>query len=131
VEVDVDVEELGVWASAVGELVVGVGLGVFGFGTLPGGAPAKITNPPWSHSSSQSALTVTSAAINGDRSAVYRIGAVDVSRDGGFRHRSVFGGAESVKEPIQLGTGCGWLSRVKEEDEGGIAVCVELGLRLG
>ena len=69
-EAGVGVEEFEVLASAVGELVLGLGLGAFGFGTLPGGAPAKITNPPWSHSSSQSALTVTSAAMNGDRNAV-------------------------------------------------------------
>jgi hypothetical protein len=50
------------------------------------------------------------------------MGAVDVSRDGGFLHRSVFGGAASVNDPIHSGTtSFGMLRGVKEELEGGMA----------
>ena len=90
--------------------------------TCPGGGPANITSPPWSHSNSQSAETVTSAAMKGLRSAVYRIGAVDVSPDGGFLHRSVFGGAARVNDPIHSGTASsGMLRGVNEELAGGMA----------
>lgn len=88
----------------------------------PGGAPANMTSPPWSHSSSHSAETVTSAAMNGLRNAVYSTGAVDVSREGGFLHKSVFGGAASVNDPIYSGTtSFGTLRAVKEELAGGIS----------
>lgn len=50
------------------------------------------------------------------------MGAVEVSRLGGLRQRSVFGGAASVKEPIHSGTASlGMLSAVKEELSGGMA----------
>lgn len=50
-----------------------------------------------------------------------RIGAVDVSRLGGLRQRSVFGGAARVKDPIHSGTASlGILSAVKDELSGGI-----------
>jgi len=50
------------------------------------------------------------------RSAVYSIGAVDVSPVGGFLQRSVFGGAARVKEPSHSGTtSFGTLRGVKEE----------------
>lgn len=62
-----------------------------------GASPAKMTNPPWSHSISQSALMVTSATTNGLRKDVKTMGAVDVSPLGGFLHKSVLGPAESVK----------------------------------
>lgn len=59
--------------------------------------------------------------MKGLRSAVNRIGAVDVSRLGGLRQRSVFGGAASVKDPIHSGTASlGMLSGVKDELSGGI-----------
>jgi hypothetical protein len=49
------------------------------------------------------------------------MGAVEVSRLGGLRHRSVFGEAASVKEPIHSGTASwGTLSAVKDELSGGI-----------
>lgn len=55
------------------------------------------------------------------RSAVYSIGAVDTSPDGGFLHRSVFGGAAKVKDPSHSGTASsGTLRGVKEELAGGI-----------
>lgn len=73
------------------------GVVVSGGSDCPGAAPAKMTRPPWSHSISQSAVTVTSATINGCRSEVYTIGAVDVSPLGGLRQRSVFGPAARVK----------------------------------
>jgi hypothetical protein len=51
------------------------------------------------------------------------MGAVDVSRDGGFLHRSVFGGAARVNEPIHSGTASfGIFSGVKEELVGGMAL---------
>jgi hypothetical protein len=51
------------------------------------------------------------------------MGAVDVSRDGGFLHRSVFGGAARVNEPIHSGTASfGILRGVKEELVGGMAL---------
>jgi len=68
-----------------------------------GSAPAKMTRPPWSHSISQSALTVTSATTNGWRSEVKTIGAVEVSPFGGLRHRSVFGPAVKVKYSMHWG----------------------------
>lgn len=50
------------------------------------------------------------------------MGAVDVSRDGGFLHRSVFGGAAMVNEPIHSGTtSLGMFNGVKEELAGGMA----------
>lgn len=50
------------------------------------------------------------------------MGAVDVSRLGGLRHRSVFGGAASVKDPIHSGTvSLGMLSAVNDDLSGGIA----------
>jgi hypothetical protein len=50
------------------------------------------------------------------------MGAVDVSPDGGFLHRSVFGGADRVKEPNDSGTASSWILRgVKEELAGGMA----------
>lgn len=63
-------------------------------GVRPGGVPANMQRPAWSHSSFHSAETMTSADTNGWRKDVYRIGAVEVSRDGGLRHKSVFGGAD-------------------------------------
>lgn len=63
----------------------------------PGGGPENITKPPWSHSISQSAVTVTSARTNGLWRDVYSIGAVDVSRSGGLRQRSVSGRAAREK----------------------------------
>lgn len=59
VEVNVDVPSSG--ASGV----MGVATA-----TRPGGAPLNITSPPWSHSNSQSADTVTSADMSGLRRAV-------------------------------------------------------------
>lgn len=56
-----------------------------------------MTRPPWSHSISQSADTVTSAITKGCRRDVNSIGAVVVSRLGGLRHKSVLGAAERVK----------------------------------
>ncbi len=49
--------EVGVW--------VAVGVCVWRSCVGAGGRPAKMTRPPWSHSISQSAETVTSAATNG------------------------------------------------------------------
>ena len=91
--------------------------------TRPGGAPAKMTSPPWSHSSSQSAATVTSAAMKGLRRAVYKIGAVEVSREGGFLHRSVLGGAARLNKPIYSGSteSGGQFSAVNDELSGGMA----------
>jgi len=66
-----------------------------------------MTRPAWSHSSRQSALTVTSAETKGKRRLVKRTGAVDVSRPGGFRHRSVCGGAVRVNESVSLGMASG------------------------
>jgi hypothetical protein len=90
--------------------------------TVPGGTPANITSPPWSHSSSQSADTVTSAVMNGCRKAVYSTGQVAVSIDGGFLHRSVFGGAVTENLPMYSGTtSSAMFSGVKEELAGGMA----------
>lgn len=88
-----------------------------------GAAPANITSPPWSHSISQSALTVTSATMNGCRSEVNAIGAVDVSPFGGFRQRSVLGPAVRVKYSIHCGSekSGGRFNVVKEELSGGIS----------
>ena len=45
-----------------------------------------------------------------------------MSREGGFRQRSVFGGAARVKDPIHSGTADGgMLSAVKDELSGGMA----------
>jgi hypothetical protein len=129
VESDEDIEGLGVVLvlsssdrereTTLGGSMAGVAAAVV---MCPGGAPANITSPPWSHSSSQSADTVTSAAMKGLRRAVYRMGAVDVSREGGFLHKSVLGGAATVKEPIHSGTtSCGMFNGVKEELAGGMA----------
>lgn len=50
------------------------------------------------------------------------MGAVEVSREGGFLQRSVFGGAARVKDPIHSGTtSLGMLRGVKEELAGGMA----------
>ena len=62
-----------------------------------GVGPVKITNPPWSHSISQSALTVTSAMVKRFRREVKIIGAVAMSPVGGFRQRLVLGPAVSEK----------------------------------
>jgi hypothetical protein len=49
---------------------------------------------------------------------------VDVSREGGFLHRSVFGGAASVNDPMYSGTtSLGTLRAVKDELAGGISNC--------
>jgi hypothetical protein len=51
------------------------------------------------------------------------MGAVDVSRLGGLRHRSVLGGAVRVKDPIHSGTASlAMLSAVKDDLSGGMAV---------
>ena len=56
------------------------------------------------------------------------MGAVDVSREGGFLHRSVFGGAARVKDPIHSGTtSYGMLRGVKEELAGGMASGLAIG----
>lgn len=88
-----------------------------------GAAPANMTRPPWSHSISQSALTVTSATTNGWRSEVKTIGAVDVSPFGGLRHRSVFGPAAKVKYSMHWGRENvdGRLRAVNEVPSGGIS----------
>lgn len=87
-----------------------------------GAAPANITRPPWSHSISQSALTVTSATTNGWRRDVKTIGAVEVSPLGGLRHRSVFGPARSVKYSMHWGSSNvdGRFRAVKVDPSGGI-----------
>lgn len=89
-----------------------------------GAAPAKMTSPPWSHSISQSALTVTSATTKGWRRDVKTIGAVEVSPLGGLRHRSVFGPAVSSKYSMHCGrVNVGGRFRVvKEEPSGGISI---------
>ena len=117
----------GLEGPSLGCVDVDVGVGVdvdvdAEVATRPGGAPAKMTSPPWSHSSSQSAETVTSAAMKGLRKAVYRIGAVEVSRDGGFLQRSVLGGAARLKKPISGGSteSGGQFSAVNDELSGGI-----------
>ena len=65
---------------------------------------------------------MTTADLNVDNKTVYRIDAVVVSREGGSRQRSVWGGAESVKEPMHLGMGCWGFRRVKKGEGGGIMV---------
>jgi len=63
--------------------------------------------------------------MKGLRKAVYRIGAVDVSRLGGLRQRSVLGGAASRNDPIHSGTeSLGMLSAVNDELSGGMAASV-------
>lgn len=66
---------------------------------------------------------MTSAAMKGLRRAVYKIGAVEVSRDGGFLHRSVLGGAARLNKPIYSGNteSGGQFSAVNDELSGGIA----------
>jgi hypothetical protein len=50
------------------------------------------------------------------------MGAVDVSREGGFRQRSVLGRAARAKEPMKSGTASsGRLRAVKEALDGGMA----------
>lgn len=87
-----------------------------------GAAPAKITRPPWSHSISQSALTVTSATTKGLRSDVKTMGAVEVSPLGGLRQRSVLGPAVRVKYSMHRGSEKvdGRFSAVKDDPSGGI-----------
>jgi hypothetical protein len=59
------------------------------------------------------------------------MGAVDVSRDGGFLHRSVFGGAAMVNDPIHSGTtSLGMFSGVKEELVGGMASVAIVAVRV-
>lgn len=60
--------------------------------------------------------------MKGLRRAVYRMGAVDVSREGGFLQRSELGGAARVKEPMNSGSRASLskLSGVKEELSGGM-----------
>ena len=49
---------------------------------------------------------------------------MDVSREGGFLHRSVFGGAASVNDPMYSGTtSLGTVRAVKDELAGGISNC--------
>lgn len=51
------------------------------------------------------------------------MGAVEVSRDGGFLHKSVLGGAARVNDPIHSGTtSFGMFRGVKEDPAGGMAV---------
>jgi hypothetical protein len=88
----------------------------------PGGVPANITRPAWSHSILQSADTKTSADTKGWRKAVYRIGAVEVSPVGGLRQRSVFGGAESTNEPIHSGIESAEVFRALNEARSGVTV---------
>lgn len=108
------------WDGFVGGLLVAAALET---ASRPGGTPAKITNPAWSHSNSRSALTMTSAEVKRCRRAVYRIGAVEVSLEGGFRQRSVFGGAPKSNEPIHCGTDSRGVFRALNEDlSGGIAL---------
>lgn len=72
---------------------------------------------------------MTSAATNGLRNAVYRIGAVDVSREGGFLQRSVFGRATKVNDPIHSGTASfATLRGVKEELAGGMISNYKIGV---
>jgi hypothetical protein len=53
------------------------------------------------------------------------MGAVEVSREGGFLHKSEFGGAARVKDPIYSGTASfGTLSGVKEVLAGGMVLSV-------
>lgn len=87
-----------------------------------GSPPAKITSPPWSHSISKSAVTVTSATKNGFRIDVNRMGAVEMSPLGGFRQRSVFGPAVRVKYSMHCGSvkSVGRFKAVNEDPLGGI-----------
>jgi hypothetical protein len=58
------------------------------------------------------------------------MGAVDVSREGGFLHKSVFGGAAMLKEPIHSGTtSLGMFNGVKEELVGGMASVAIVAVR--
>lgn len=86
-----------------------------------GAAPVKITSPAWSPSSSQSALTVTSAMMN-CRSDVKTIGAVLVSPFGCLRQRSVFGPAWRAKYSMYWGSSNvgGRLRDVNDDPRGGI-----------
>jgi hypothetical protein len=85
-----------------------------------------MTSPPWSHSISQSALTVTSATTNGCRSDVNTMGAVDVSPFGGFRQRSVLGPAVRVKYSMHCGrvNVGGRFNAVNDELWGGISTTI-------
>lgn len=87
----------------------------------------KITSPPWSHSISQSALTVTSARVKGFRSEVKTIGAVAMSPVGGLRQRLVLGPAVREKYSMQSGRvkDGGRFRVVKEAPVGGIFALVE------
>lgn len=87
-----------------------------------GALPAKMTKPPWSHSISKSAVTVTSATKNGFRNEVNTMGAVEVSPFGGFRQRSVFGPAVRVKYSMHCGSvkSAGKFNAVNDEPLGGI-----------
>lgn len=91
-----------------------------------GAAPAKMTRPPWSHSISQSAETVTSATTKGCRREVKTMGAVEVSPFGGLRQRSVLGPAVKVKYSIHRGRvySGGRFNVVKDEPSGGILTLV-------
>lgn len=64
--------------------------------------------------------------MKGLRRAVYRMGAVDVSREGGFLHRSELGGAARVNESMNSGrrSSLSKLSGVKEERSGGMVASV-------
>jgi hypothetical protein len=69
-----------------------------GLGILPGGTPAKVTNPPSSPSRFDSpTLTFTSAKISGDCNAVYQADAVQRSPNSGSRH--VFVPGEALTPP--------------------------------
>lgn len=90
-----------------------------------GVAPVKMTRPPWSHSISQSALTVTSATTKGFRREVNTMGAVAMSPIGGLRQRSVFGPAVREKYSMHWGRENvdGRFRAVNEEPSGGILSC--------
>lgn len=51
---------------------------------------------------------------------------MDVSREGGFLHRSVLGGAARLKDPIYSGrpASLGRFRAVKDELSGGMAFCI-------
>lgn len=90
-----------------------------------GVAPVKMTRPPWSHSISQSALTVTSATRKGFRREVNTMGAVVMSPTGGLRQISVFGPAVREKYSMHWGRENvdGKFRAVNEEPSGGILTC--------
>lgn len=90
-----------------------------------GVAPVKMTRPPWSHSISQSALTVTSATRKAFRREVKTMGAVAMSPVGGLRQRSVFGPAVREKYSMHRGRENvdGRFRAVNEEPSGGILSC--------